>query len=100
MDKEKALLVVGQVMAWNGPATVVPIGVPVGFRPVLPDTAALSAGHQAWLMATDDDLTPRSRLEPARAPVPPATRPTLGVARNSRRRLVPNADTRRGGGWR
>lgn len=135
MDKDKAALVVDQLVAWNVPARVVPMGmhsaavrvrlgggrealwdadgaagldaqvlrdgVLVGFLAERPDSSALPAGHQAWLIATADyDLTPRGRPEPARAPGPAATRPAAGVARSPRRRLLLDAGLCRGGGSR
>ncbi len=67
-------------------AQVLRDGVLVGFVTELPDSAALPAGHTAWLIATADyDLGPRRREEvPAvGAPVGPPT----GTGRLPRRVL-------------
>lgn len=135
MDKDKAVLVVQQLTAWNVPATVVPVGmhsaavrvrlgsgrealwdadgaagldaqvlrdgVLVGYVAELPDSAALPAGHQAWLIATADyDLVPRRRPDLVRPAVPPVARATLGAGWTPPRRLLRGAGARRGGGSR
>ena len=70
-------------------AQVLRDGVLVGYVAELPDSAALPAPHQAWLIATADyDLTPRRRPDLVRPAVPPVARPAPGSGRPARRGLL------------
>lgn len=67
-------------------AQVLRDGVLVGYVAELPDSAALPAAHQAWLIATADyDVTPRRRPDLVR---PAVARPAPGSGRTSRRGLL------------
>lgn len=73
-------------------AQVLRDGVLVGYVAELPDSAALPAAHQAWLIATADyDLTPRRRPDLVRPAVPAVARPVPGPGRPSRRGLLRSA---------
>lgn len=80
-------------------AQVLRDGVLVGYVAELPDSAALPAAHQAWLIATADyDLTPHRWPDPVRPPVAPLTLPKPGSGRPARRGLLRSigARSRRG----
>lgn len=87
----------GREALWDADGTAGPAaqvlrdGVLVGYVAELPDSAALPAAHQAWLIATADyDLTPRRRPDLIRPAVPPGARPAFGSGRPPRRGLLRN----------
>lgn len=75
-------------------AQVLRDGVLVGYVAALPDSAGLSSGHTAWLIATADyDLSPRGRPDLVRPAVPAAVvvavrPPRGGLLRTVRTRRV------------
>lgn len=70
-------------------AQVLRDGVLVGYVAELPDSAALPAAHQAWLIATADyDLTPRRWPDLIRPAGPAVAPPTPGSAHTPRRGLL------------
>ena len=82
-------------------AQVLRDGVLVGSVAELPGSAALPAGHQAWLIATAHyDLMPHQRPDLVRPAVPPVAAPAVGAGWTPRRRLLRSGDAHRGGGLR